>query len=102
MSPLQRIVREPNALVGAVTALLGVLVLFGIDLSKEQVGGIVLALGAVVVLLRQLVVPASEVLAQVKPGDATPTAGPAANVATGTDVEVTVVPYAGEHRRDVP
>lgn len=89
-SPVRRITREPALLLGVVVAGLGLLVLFGVDLSKEQIGGIVTFLGAVVALLRFLVTPSSEVLVKQTPDG--PVAGAAAAVATGTPVAAHVVP----------
>jgi FtsH-binding integral membrane protein len=91
-SPLRRITREPALLLGAVVAGLGLLVLFGVNLSKEQIGGIVTFLGAVVALLRFLVTPSAEVLAQQTPDG--PIAGAAADVTTGAPVAVAVQPIA--------
>lgn len=89
---LRRITREPALVLGVVVAGLGLLVLFGVDLSKEQIGGIVTFLGAVVALLRFLLTPSSEVVVQQTP--AGPVAGAAAAVATGSPVTVAVSPVA--------
>lgn len=89
-TPLRRVTREPALILGVVVAGLGLLVLFGVDLSKEQIGGIVTFLGAVVALLRFLTTPSSEVVAQQTPDG--PVAGAAAIVATGAPVDVRLTP----------
>ena len=38
----------------AVNAVLGAVVLFGVDLSKEQIGGVVLAVNAILALIQSL------------------------------------------------
>jgi FtsH-binding integral membrane protein len=91
-TPLRRITREPALALGVVVAGLGLLVLFGVHLSKEQIGGIVTFLGAVVALLRFLLTPSSEVVVQQTPDG--PVAGAAAEVATGAPVAVSVAPVA--------
>lgn len=83
---LVKIVREPALVTGVVTAALGLAVLFGIDITKEQVGGIVVFLGAVMALVRFLVTPAAEVAVQVKDGQAI--AGAASTEPTGTPLTV--------------
>lgn len=82
MNPLQRLMREPNAILGVVVAGLNLAVLFGWDLSAEQIAGINAVAGALVILLRQLVTPAAEVVAQQKPGDVV-RAGAAAEAGPG-------------------
>jgi len=86
---VQKVSREPALLVGVVTSGLGLAVLFGVPLSNEQTGGIVVFLGAVMALVRYIVTPSVDVVAQKKPGERA-TAGPAAVAPTGTPV--TVVP----------
>lgn len=96
-TPLRRVTREPALLLGVVVAGLGLLVLFGVDLSKEQIGGIVTFLGAVVALLRFVLTPSSEVIAQQTPDG--PVAGAATEVATGVPVAVAVQPIARRRRQ---
>lgn len=89
---LARIGREPNAITGLILAGVSLAVLFGWDLTSEQLAGIGAFLGAVVVAIRWLTTPAGEVVAQRKPGEATK-AGPAAEsgvegIPTGTPVEL--------------
>lgn len=84
MSVLNKITRQPVLITGLVTSGLGLLVLFGVELSKEQIGGIVLFLGAVMALLTAIVTPSSEVAVQVVHGEVV--AGPAAVEPNGTDV----------------
>lgn len=95
MTLLQRITREPALLTGVVTSGLGLAVLFGINITKEQVGGIVLFLGAVMGLVRFLTTPAAEVVVQEKP-DGTVVAGPASSIGTGEPVDVEVAPITDE------
>lgn len=64
-----RILREPALLLGLATAFFGLLTLFDVPLSSEQVGGITVFIGALVALLRFVLVPSSEVVAQQKPGE---------------------------------
>jgi hypothetical protein len=64
---LARLSREPNLILGVVTAGLSLAVLFGVDLSSEQMAGIGLFIGAVFALVRYLTTPTNEVLAQKKP-----------------------------------
>lgn len=87
MNIINRITREPVLLIGFVTAGLGLLVLFGVDLSKEQIGGIVTFLGTAMALLRAVVTPSSEVIVQEKPGEL-PKATKAATIEEGVVVDV--------------
>lgn len=66
MTILERIYREPAALLGFVTAALGILLLLSV-LSPELAGGIVTLVGALVALLRYVVTPSAEVIAQHRP-----------------------------------
>lgn len=68
MTLTQRLTREPALILGLVTSTTGLLILFGIDLTAEQAGGILTFIGALVALLRFIVTPTSEVLAQEQPG----------------------------------
>lgn len=88
MTLTQRLTREPNVVLGVITAGLSLLVLFGVNLSGEQMAGIGLFLATLIALIRFVTTPAAEVAAQIdlKTGDAE--AGPAANVANGTPVNV--------------
>lgn len=88
MTLLQRLSREPNLILGVVTAGLSLAVLFGVDLSTEQMAGIGIFIGAVFALIRFLTTPAAEVVAQLKPGKVVAEAGSAATVPNGTDVVV--------------
>lgn len=91
MTIWQRIAREPNALLGVVVAGYGLLVVFGIlELTAQQVGGVTAFGGSLVVLLRWLVTPTSEVLVQEKPDEPYPVAGPASEVKTGEPVHVQI------------
>lgn len=90
MSLLQRFTREPNAIVGVIVAAFGLLVIFDlINPTPEQTGGLAAFGGAIIVALRWLVTPASEVVAQRRPGEPTVT-GPGASVNTGIPVDVVV------------
>lgn len=78
MTILQRIAREPNAIAGVVIAAYSVLVAFEIiHLTAIQTGALGGLGGAAVLALRWLVTPASEVVAQQKPDEVIPVAGPA-------------------------
>ncbi len=77
MTIWQRIAREPNLILGVLTAGLSLAVLFGVDLTVEQLAGIGTFLGALVALVRFVSTPAAEVVAQQAPGQVVPTAGPA-------------------------
>lgn len=85
---LQRVTRESSAILGLVTSGLSLAVLFGVNLSVDQMAGIGLFLGALIALLRVINTPASEVVAQQKPGGGAPVAGPASTIQTGTPVVV--------------
>lgn len=90
MTLVQRIAREPNAILGVIVAAYGLLVAFDVlVLTASQVGATTAFGGAAVILLRWLVTPAGEVVAQQKPDNAGPVAGPAAEVTTGAPVIVT-------------
>lgn len=86
---LKRLSREPNLILGVVTAGLSLLVLFGVDLSTEQMAGIGLFLGAVIALVRFIVTPAAEVVVQEKPSGEL-VAGAASDVDTGATVRASV------------
>jgi hypothetical protein len=91
MTFVQRLVREPNLVLGLIAAGLSLAVLFGVDITKEQMAGIGVFVGALFALVRYLTTPSSEVVAQLKPGETTPQAGAAAPVKDGTPVLVTKV-----------
>lgn len=98
MSLLQRIAREPNAILGVIVGGYGLLVAFNVlELTAQQVGAVTAFGGALVILLRWLVTPAAEVIAQQKPGDDLATAGAAAAVPTGTPVGVGLTPLNQEN-----
>jgi hypothetical protein len=88
MTLLQRILRNKPVLLGLVTATTGLLILFHVPITIEQAGGIFVFVGALIGLLQVVVTPAEEVVAQQRPGDAEPVAGPAAAVTTGAPVSV--------------
>jgi hypothetical protein len=93
VSGLRRaVVREPALITGVVTAAIGLAVLFGLDLSRDQIAGIAVFLGAVMALLRFVLTPSSEVIAQATPEG--PVAGAAAEVVTGQPVAVSVSPIS--------
>lgn len=92
MNAWQRLTREPNLVLGVLTSGLALAVLFGVELTEDQLAAIVLFVGALVALVRFVVTPAGEVAAQLKPGDAVPVAGPAAAEVTGTPVHVEPAP----------
>lgn len=90
MTLLQRIARNPVAVVGLGTALYGVLVAFEVlELTPEQTGALTTLAGAVFFALRWITTPASEVVVQQTPGEP-PKAGAAADVKTGVPVVVDV------------
>ena len=88
MSLVQRLTREPNLILGVVVTGLSLLVLFGVDLPGEQMAGIGVFLGAVIALVRFVTTPAAEVVAQQKPGESIPVAGPAADQPDGVPVVI--------------
>lgn len=88
MTFVQRLVREPALTIGVITAGLSLAVLFGVDITSEQMAGVGVFIGAVFALTRYLTTPASEVVAQLKPGKITAEAGSAATVPNGTGVVV--------------
>lgn len=93
MTLLQRIAREPNAILGVLVAGYGLLVVFNVlVLTAQQVGGVTAFGGALVVLLRWLVTPSSEVMIQRRPEDPMPIAGAASMYETGSPVLIDVTP----------
>lgn len=90
---LRRVVtREPALLVGLVSAAIGLALVFGLPLTDEQVGAIMLFLGAVIALLRFILTPTADVVVQQTPDGKV--AGPASDVATGQPVAVSVSPIS--------
>lgn len=89
---IARLVREPVLVIGVVTALFGVLAVFGVELTERQIGAIVVFLGAVMSLVRFLVTPNVDVAATVKPGRHLAEAGPGSVHPTGTPVVVLPAP----------
>jgi hypothetical protein len=88
MSITQRLSREPNVILGVLVAGLSLLVLFGVNLSGEQMAGIGIFVGTLIALVRFITTPSSEVAAQVDPATGDAKAGAAAQVKTGTPVNV--------------
>lgn len=92
MTILQRIAREPNAVIGLIVGAYGVLVAFHVlSLTAGQVGAFTTLGGAVVFLLRWVTTPSAEVVAQRTPGHAVAVAGPASPIADGSAVSVTAL-----------
>lgn len=78
MTILQRIAREHAVVSELVRAILLCAVVFGLPLTEEQTAAVLLVVGTVMALIvRARVTPASEVVADLKPGQIVPTAGPA-------------------------
>lgn len=98
MTIWQRIARNPNAVLGVLVAGYGLLVAFDVlVLTAQQVGGVTAFGGALVVLLRWLVTPASEVVVQQRPGEVMQTAGPALEgIDTGAPVHAHVTRILGK------
>ena len=93
MTLTQRLTREPNLILGVLVSGLSLLVLFGVDLTGEQMAGIGVFVGAVIALVRFITTPAAEVVVQEKPSGEV-VAGQAAATPTGTPVVVDVYPKA--------
>lgn len=92
---IARIVREPALVLGVVTSGLALAVLFGLDVTVDQVAGVGVFLGALMALLRYVLTPSAEVIGQIKPnGDVV--AGAAANVKTGESLTVDIDPATGK------
>ncbi len=89
MNLVKKLSREPNLVLGVVTAALSLLVLFGVDLSTEQMAGIGVFLGALIAVIRFATTPSAEVVLQQKPSGEL-VAGQAADVTTGAPVVATV------------
>lgn len=83
-SLIAKIARESVAITGLATSVIGLLVAFGVDLTEVQIGAIVAALGALMLVLSRFTTPTSEVAVQVKGGAVI--AGPAAVEPTGINV----------------
>lgn len=92
---VRRIADNPAALFGLVTALLGVLVLFHVPLSKEQIGGIVVGLGAVVTFIQKYVISKRKVITAVTNSGRIVAGQAAALHAEGDTVVVTADPANG-------
>jgi len=88
MTLVQRLVREPVAIIGVLTALFGVLTVFDVGLTEEQTGALIVLAGAIMAVLRFITTPAAEVVAQLKPGAVRAIAGPASAIKTGAPVDV--------------
>ena len=91
MTVWQRLTREPALILGLVTAGLSLAVLFGAPISPEQIAGVGVFLGALIALLRFVLTPSSEVIAQEKP-DGQVVAGAATWVPDGRPVDVRINP----------
>lgn len=90
MNFINKLVREPALTLGVITAGLSLLVLFGVDITRDQMAGIGVFVGAVFALTRYLTTPTAEVIAQAKPnGDVV--AGGANPEIKGEQVTVHVV-----------
>lgn len=85
MTFVQKLVREPALTLGVITAGLSLAVLFGVDLSSEQMAGVGIFIGAVFALTRYMTTPSAEVVVQEKPSGEI-VAGAAASQPTGTPV----------------
>lgn len=94
MKFVQKLVREPALTIGVITAGLSLAVLFGVNVTGEQMAGVGIFVGAVFGLTRYLTTPSAEVVAQLKPGNITAEAGPAATVPNGESV--VVIDMSGE------
>lgn len=70
MTWYQRIFREPALLLAAIAAGLALAVAFGVHLSDTQTGAVLGFFAAIAALLRFIMTPSSEVIAQQKPGQA--------------------------------
>ncbi|MCB9377070.1 MAG: hypothetical protein H6515_14540 [Microthrixaceae bacterium] len=91
MTIAQRIAREPALVAGLVQSLIALFVAFGLDLTADQIATILAVTAAVLALVtRALVSPAAEVVAQQRPDEKTPIAGPSGPIPDG--VPVAVVP----------
>jgi hypothetical protein len=101
MSIVQKITRESVLITGLVASVFGMLVAFDVPLNNEQSGSIMAFIGVVMMLLRALVTPSSEVVAAQKPGQDIPQAGPKSPVPDGTDVVVMPAVDAPTHRADL-
>ncbi len=90
MTILERIQREPAALLGFATAVLGLLNLLDV-FSAEVAGAVAIVVGALVALLRYVVTPSNEVVVQ-RVADHGAVAGPALkSVKTGEPVSLPTV-----------
>lgn len=69
MKFLNKLTREPALTLGVITAGLSLAVLFGVDISGDQMAGIGIFVGAVFALTRYLTTPTAEVIAQKRPDD---------------------------------
>lgn len=86
---VSKLVREPALTLGVITAGLSLAVLFGVNISGDQMAGIGIFVGSAFALTRYLTTPSSEVVVQEKANGQT-VAGGAASIQTGTPVNATV------------
>lgn len=87
---IARVLREPVALAGVVTAGLGLATVLGLD--PPVAGSIGMLLGALIALGRSIVTPTSEVVLQDGPNGLV--AGPASTITTGQPVRAEVIPIS--------
>lgn len=84
-----KLVREPALTLGVIAAGLSLAVLFGADITRDQMAGVGIFVGSLFALTRYLTTPAGEVLVQEKPnGDVV--AGGALPAIQGKKVDVGV------------
>lgn len=69
MTWYQRLLREPTLVTAVLVAGLAFATAFGLHLTDAQTGAILGLVAAVIALLRFVTTPASEVIAQQKPGE---------------------------------
>lgn len=89
MKFINQLVREPALTIGVITAGLSLAVLFGVDISGDQMAGVGVFVGAVFALTRYLTTPTAEVIAQKRPDD-TVVAGGVVKDIQGQMVEVSM------------
>lgn len=90
MKILRFIVDNSTIILGAVTALFGLLSAFGLSLTSEQVGAVMAFLGAVILIMAAAVTTAKRRVVTIVDSGGTIRAGQASTAETGTPTPVEV------------
>lgn len=95
MKYLQMIVDNSTSVLAWLTALFGLLVLFGLDLTDDQLGGVMVFAGATIGLLAAIVTTAKRTVVTSVDSSGVIRAGAAATAPTGSATPVIAEPATG-------